>query len=315
MKIAITGATGLIGSTLARELSAKGHDLVLIARGSDGRERRIHDLPHATFAPIAITDEAGLAKAFAGCDAIAHCAGINRELGSQTYARVHVDGTRSVVGAAQTAGVGRIAMVSFLRARPDCGSGYHESKWKAEEIVRSSGLRYTVLKCGIIYGRGDHLLDHASRALHTLPVFATVGLHGRPVAPTAVEDVVRILTASLVEGRIEGQTVAVIGPDRIDFREVITRIAQASGRRVLIFPMPVWFHRALAAVLERVMKVPLIAVAQVRILAEGLVDATPGTGALPPDLQPARQFSAAQIRSGLPQPTAFGRRDLRCFSS
>src|SRR5262249_18468350 len=65
-------------------------------------------------------------------------------------------------------------------AGPVCGSAYHESKWAAEEIVRSSGLNYTVLKSGMIYGRGDHMLDHISHTLHTIPLFAWVGSRERP---------------------------------------------------------------------------------------------------------------------------------------
>ena len=45
-----------------------------------------------------------------------------------------------------------MALLSFLRARAHCGSGYHQSKWAAEEIVRGSGLDYTILKAGVIHG-------------------------------------------------------------------------------------------------------------------------------------------------------------------
>src|SRR5437773_2251342 len=135
-----------------------------------------------------LTDLNALRQAFAGCDAVAHCAGINRELGSQTYGAVHVGGTRNVVDAAQQAGVQRLALLSFLRARPDCGSAYHETKWAAEEIVRTSNLEWTVLKPGIIFGRGDHMLDHLTRALCTFPVFVSMGR--RRVRPVGAGDVV-----------------------------------------------------------------------------------------------------------------------------
>jgi NADH dehydrogenase len=312
MKIAITGASGLIGRALAHELAYAGHELVLIARGSDGRERKLSRVPHAVFVPASITDEDALVKAFAGCEAVAHCAGINRELGPQTYERVHVEGTQAVVRAAQRAGVGRIAMISFLRARASCGSGYHESKWEAEEIVRVSGLIYTILKCGIVYGRGDHLLDHISHTLYCSRLFATVGIHSAAVAPAAVEDVARLLVASLAGGRLPNETVAVTGPERLEFGEVVRRIARAAGRRVLIVPMPIWFHRLLARVLERVMKVPLISVAQVKILSESVTEPLPGTGELPEDLRPWRRFTVEQIRRGLPDPGGFGMQHLRC---
>ena len=55
------------------------------------------------------------------------------------------------------------------------------------------GLTYTILKAGVIYGRGDHMLDHLSHAFHTFPVFGLVGLRDRPVRPVAVDDVARIL--------------------------------------------------------------------------------------------------------------------------
>src|SRR5207249_10268063 len=81
---------------------------------------------------VGLSDPAALAQAFAGCDAVAHCAGINREIGSQTFQRVHIEGTRNLVEAVRGAGVRKIALMSFLRARPNCGSAYHESKWSAE---------------------------------------------------------------------------------------------------------------------------------------------------------------------------------------
>lgn len=105
-----------------------------------------------------------------------------------------------MIEAARIAGVAKVALLSFLRARANCGSGYHEAKWAAEEIVRGSGLDYTILKAGVIYGRGDHMLDHLSHALFTFPVFATVGLRDRPVRPLAVEDLVKVLEAALIDG-------------------------------------------------------------------------------------------------------------------
>src|SRR6185295_15590533 len=121
---------------------------------------------------------------------------------------VHVDGTQAVVNAARLAGVKKIVLMSFLRARLGCGSGYHESKWAAEEIVRQSGLDYTIFKAGVIYGSGDHLLDHLARSIMTIRLFALVGWSDAPVRPVAVEDVVRIFEAALA-GRLSRQTVAV----------------------------------------------------------------------------------------------------------
>lgn len=289
MRVAVTGGTGFVG----RNLAARLDDAVVISRRSG----------------IDITDIDALAAAFAGCDAVAHCAGINREIGAQTFQRVHIDGTRAVVEAARRAGVRRIVMVSFLRARPGTSSGYHESKWQAEEIVRESGIEHTVLKSGMIYGPGDHMVDHVTKAVRTLPFFWTVGFRERTARPVPVDDAVDVLLAAL-EGRIPDPTVAVMGADEVTLGEAIRHIARVAGRRPVYIPMPVWTIRVLAQLTEWLMVVPLVAKAQARMLAEGVSEAAPPAPEPPVGIRPHRSFSDERIRAAMPT-GRFGLADLR----
>jgi NADH dehydrogenase len=245
---------------------------------------------------------------------VAHCAGINREIGDKTYERVHVKGTRNVVEAAKAAGVEKIVLMSFLRARPDCGSPYHESKWEAEEIVRNSGLDYTILKAGVVYGRGDHMLDHLSHALYTFPVFGLVGFKEKSIRPLAIDDLVHVMRAALIDRRLKRQTVAVLGPEEIYLSEAVRRVAEVVGKQPLMFPLPVVCHLSMASFFEWTMKVPLTSLAQVHILSEGIVEPGSPVVPLPYDLVPTRRFTTDQIRSGLPQPGPFCAGDLRLCS-
>lgn len=289
MKVAITGGSGFVGRALADRLE----EPVVISRRS-GTD---------------ITDVDALTAAFAGCDAVAHCAGINREIGDQTFRRVHVEGTAAVVEAARRAGVRRLVMVSFLRARPDCGSGYHESKWEAEEIVRGSGLPHTILKSGMIYGPGDHMVDHVTRAVRTLPFFWTVGYRERTARPVPVEDAADVLVAAL-EGRIPEPTVAVMGADEVTLGEAIRRIARVAGRRPAFLPVPTRVVRVLAQLTEWTMVVPLVAKAQARMLAEGVSEPAPWAPEPPEGIRPSRPFDDDSIRAALPT-GRFGLSDLR----
>lgn len=261
-----------------------------------------------------LADVDRLTEIFAGCQAVAHCAGINRELDDQTYTRVHVEATRNVVEAAKRAGVEKIVLTSFLRARPDCGSPYHESKWTAEEIVRNSGLDYTVFKAGVIYGRGDHMLNHLSHALFTFPVFATIGLNEKSIRPLAIEDLVHVMRAALIDRRMKRQTVAVVGPEEIYLSEAVRRVAEVVGKQPLLFSLPVICHQLLARFWELTMTTPLSSMAQVRILSEGIVEPASPVVPLPYDLIPTRRFTTDQIRSGLPAPRPFCAGDLRLCS-
>jgi len=302
MKIAITGGSGFVGSHLANRLRSEGHQVVLI----DRRLRQGVDSFSSDLSDVSV-----LINAFKGCDAIAHCAGINRENGKQTYQRVHVEGTRNVVTAAKALGIRRIVLMSFLRARANSGSPYHESKWRTEEIVRNSGLDYTVIKAGVVYGLGDHMLDHLSHALHTLPLFALVGLKRKTVRPLAVEDLVHVMRAALVDRRLKQQTIAVLGAEEIYLKEAVRRVAEVVGKKPLMFPLPVWCHQVMAKLFEMTMKVPLASLAQVRILAEGIVDPGSPVAPLPYDLVPTRRFTPEQIRNGLPGAESFCVSDLR----
>ena len=310
MKIAITGGTGFVGRNITRLLAAEGHQLVLIARGLDTTDPSIRGL--ASFAPLDLDSTPELANVMAGCDAVIHCAGINREHGDQTFRKVHIEGTRHVAEAARKVGARKIVLISFLKARPNCGSPYHESKWAAEEIVRLSGLDYTVLKCGVIYGQGDHMLNHLSHAFFTFPVFAFVGFRDKPIRPNAVEDVARIVKACVVDGALSRKTVAVLGPDDLTLRQTVRRVASVVGRHPFMFPMPVWFHQVLGWSLERMMKVPMVSTAQVRMLYEGLAEPALTCDSMPAELAPRIRFAPEQIRKGLPKPGPFSWRDLRC---
>ncbi len=309
MKIAITGGTGFVGRNIARSLAAEGHELVLMARGIDRTDPAIRSL--AQFVSLGLDCTAGLANAMTGCHTVVHCAGINREIGDQTFRKVHFEGTQHVLEAARQVGARKIVLISFLRARPNCGSAYHESKWAAEEIVRHSGLDFTVLKCGVIYGRGDHMLNHLSHAFYTFPLFAFVGFHDQPIRPNAVEDVARIVAACAVGGALPRKTLAVLGPEELTLREAVRRVARVVGRHPLMFPLPVCFHRVLGWCLERMMQVPMVSTAQVRMLCEGLSEPATACDPMPPELAPRIPFTPEQICKGLPPPGPFTWRDLR----
>ena len=131
--------------------------------------------------------------------------------------------------------------------------------------------------------------------------------------PNAVEDVARIVRMSIVDGALSRQTVPVMGPEQLTLREAVRRVARVVGRKPLMFPMPGWFHYTLGWCLERVMRVPMVSVAQVRILSEGLAEPAPTYDRMPVELAPRLPFSEEQIRKGLPARGPFTRQDCRCW--
>jgi uncharacterized protein YbjT (DUF2867 family) len=300
MKVAITGGTGFVGRCLAERLTGAGHEVVLVARGVDRSSAApaVAQHPAVTVAPANVADRGSLVRALEGCASVVHAAGINREVGAQSFEAVHVRGTANVVAAAEQVGAAHVTLLSFLRARPDCGSPYHESKWTAEEIVRGSSLAWTVVKPGVVYGPGDQFVGHLSRTLRMLPVY--VGMGDRPVRPVWVGDLAAVLVAAAADRRLDGRTVPVVGPTELGVDDAVRVIARAMDRRIVALRAPVVFHRLLARVVERVTTVPLVSRAQVRMLEEGLVEPARAPDELPADLAPDTAFTVERVRASLP---------------
>ena len=97
------------------------------------------------------------------------------------------------------------------------------------------------------------------------------------------------------------------GPELLKLREAMRRVASVVGRRPLMFPMPIWFHVLFAWCLEKCMVVPMISLAKVRMMTEGIAEPAPACELVPEPWAPSTCFTTEQIRKGLPPAGPFTR--------
>ncbi|MBM3858508.1 MAG: complex I NDUFA9 subunit family protein [Verrucomicrobia bacterium] len=228
MKVAVTGATGFVGRELMRQLG-------------DARPVK-RDEP--------------LAEAFAGADAVVHLVGIIHERGANTFERAHVELTRAVLESATAAGVRRYLHMSALGTRPDGRSHYHRTKWAAEELVRQSGLAWTILRPSVIYGPEDKSVNVLAAMLRRLPVATVLGDGNGKIQPISVENVARAFVAALGNGATAGRTYDLCGPAAFTWNELYDKLASALGLRRPKLHLPLGIARAMAAVMEQVLHQP-----------------------------------------------------------
>lgn len=120
-----------------------------------------------------------------------------------------------------------------------------------------------------------------------------------------------MLLAVAVDGRLARQTVALVGPTEIGFDDAARLVADVIGTSRPFIRAPLAFHALMARLAERVMTVPLVSRAQVRMLEEEVVEAAGAPDLVPGDLLPATPFDAGSVRAGLPEPGPFHLADLR----
>lgn len=147
--LAITGATGFVGSAVLNEALAQGHGVRALARRDqpprDGVEWVGGDLG----------DTAALTALVAGADAVIHVAGLTNTPDPAAFETANVTGTANVIAAMKGAGAGRLVFVSSLSARMPALSAYGASKAKAEGLVEASGLDWTTVRPPAVYGPRD----------------------------------------------------------------------------------------------------------------------------------------------------------------
>ena len=206
-------------------------------------------------------DPASLDESVRGCEAVIHLVGIIREepKAGITFERLHIEATRNVVESAKRVGVKRFIQMSALGARADAVSQYHKTKWKAEEIVRGSGLDWTIFQPSLIHGpAGDFMRMEARWARKQaapylfMPYFGAgiLGLGGAgKLQPVYVLDVARAFVDAIGNLKAVGRTYGLGGARQMSWPEMHRAAAEAIlGRKRAVLPIPAWYGRMLAAI-------------------------------------------------------------------
>ncbi|MBW7957681.1 MAG: complex I NDUFA9 subunit family protein [Deltaproteobacteria bacterium] len=265
--ILLTGGTGFVGSSLAMELLLEGRSVRCLSR----RPERAIALKEAgcELARGDVTSITTLLKAVTpDVEAVIHLVGILNEERGSTYRAVHVDGTRNVIDACRGMGIARLIHMSALGARASSGSEYHRTKWEAEELVRSSGLDYTIFRPSVIFGRGDHFTTIFARAMRLLPAVFVPGDGRGRMQPVSVRDVSRAFAMSLAKKEAGGKSLDLAGPEALTLDDVIDRIGAVIGRRPRKVHVPMRLMTLNALVLEKLLPRPPVSREALKMLLE-----------------------------------------------
>ncbi|WP_353706983.1 SDR family oxidoreductase [Cellulosimicrobium sp. ES-005] len=220
-RIAVTGASGLLGSKLAFRLAAEGATQRLVVRDA-ARAPRLGDdpLPESDVAVVdGYTDTRGMVAAFTDVDTV-FLVSAHEDLDRVAQHRAAVD-------AAIAAGVGHLVYVSFVGAAPDAVFTFARDHWRTEEYIRATGVRHTFLRDNL-YHRGLALMVGDDGVIR-----GPAG-DGR-VASVSHDDIADVATVVLLDAdthRHDGVTYDVTGPEALTLDEVAQALTAATGRDI-----------------------------------------------------------------------------------
>lgn len=249
-KIALTGATGFIGSALVRRLEAAGWQIQALVRPTSMGRRQAADSTQWVQGDLENLDS--LRNLVDGVDTIVHCAGVVRGGSRVHFNRINVDGVaRLVQVATEQHRVPRFLLISSLAARVPHLSPYAASKRQGEDVLAkgAGAMAWAALRPPAVYGPGDKEL---------LPLFRWIGRGIAPILGSRsarfsllyVEDLAEAVIQWLNSESSERQTFELHDGHQNGYTwsDVVNTVSRLYDRSVLRVQVPVVLLRSLAAV-------------------------------------------------------------------
>ena len=262
MRVAVLGATGVIGRALVPELVAAGHDVVAVSR------RPGPAAPGVDTAAADVTNSLAVGRALEGVEVAYY---LVHSLGTPDYAELDRLGAQVVAREAGRAGVRQIVYLGGLGDdRPDL-SPHLRSRLETARALASGAVPVTTLRAAVVVGRGSAGFETIVALVDRLPAMIAPRWVSTPTQPIALADAVRYLVGVAGLPEALGESFDIGGPEVLTYREMIERIARLRGRRPQIVEVPVLSPRLSSLWLELVTPVRA---SVARPLVEGLRNPT-----------------------------------------
>lgn len=250
--VTIYGGSGFLGRYIARRLAKEGWRIrVAVRRPNEALFVKTYGAVGQVEPVLCnIRDDASVAAAMAGAEAVVNCVGTFDARGRNNFEAVQAEGAARIARLAAQSGVARLVHVSAIGADAESPSAYARTKAAGEAAVLAAFPTAVILRPSVIFGPEDSFFNRFAAMARLGPVLPVVGAETR-FQPVYVDDVAQV-AARAVAGTVPPGIYELGGPEVRSFRELMAEMLRVIGRRRLVLNIPFPVARIMAGVLDLV---------------------------------------------------------------
>jgi uncharacterized protein YbjT (DUF2867 family) len=298
--IAVAGGSGFIGRAIVRCLAATpGLSVRVLTRDPEKARARLTGegkvalAGEVEFVAADVNEPSKLAKALVGADTIVNAVQfdgypIENPARGLTFLRVDYGGTVALIAGAKEASVANFIYISGAAADERSTNPAFRAKGRAERVLRTSGLAFTILRPSLVYGPEDRVVNGLASALRMMPIMVVPGTGRQHLRPLFVEDLAACV-ALAIGGRGRDGIFEIGGPDEMAFDELVRLLMEITGHKRPLVHVPESMLRIAGAVAEKLPGALFSRDAVAFLVADNNCDIEPLIAEFHLKLTPARQ--------------------------
>ncbi|WP_171212161.1 complex I NDUFA9 subunit family protein [Ruegeria sp. HKCCA5426] len=248
--VTIFGGSGFVGRYVARRMAGEGWRVrVAVRRPNEAMFVKTYGVV-GQVEPILcnIRDDASVALAMQGADAVVNCVGVLNELGKNEFDAVQAEGAERIARLAAQQGIAQMVHISAIGADAASDSQYSRTKAQGEAGILEHMPGAVILRPSVIFGTEDQFFNRFAGMTRINPFLPLVGAETK-FQPVFVDDVAQAAVKGVL-GRAPAGVYELGGPEVKTFRALMQQMLDVIHRRRVIIGMPFWVARIMAGVLD-----------------------------------------------------------------
>ena len=205
-RIAITGSTGFVGKNLLEFFDKTNTKYISI--------RKTHFQRKNT-------------TSFPKCFCMIHLIGIGDQTVEKSFDQVNVELTKKAIMICKRSKIKKIIYFSGLGASKNSLSKYFASKFKSEQIIKNSGLDYSIFRPSYIIGKDDYLTKNIQKQIRNKMILIP-GSGNYVIQPISIYDVCKVINIALNGNNFSKKIIDLVGPEKISFKKFLENSARPS---------------------------------------------------------------------------------------